>query len=78
MLRRGECSGNPGLLRVTGVNQDIQHDGIRFQDLEADSWSLKAEWRRKTGSRSPRAPVHKSERSGEVLCIQGDSELHRY
>lgn len=40
MLRRGECSGNPGFLRVTGVNQDIQPDGSRFQGLEADSWSL--------------------------------------
>lgn len=78
MLRRGECSRNPGFLRVTGVNQDIQPDGSRFQGLEADSWSLRAERRRKMGARSPRAPVHNSERSGEVLCIQGDSELNRY
>lgn len=40
---------NPGLLRVTDVKKDIQHDGIRFGGLKADSWALRAERRWKKG-----------------------------
>lgn len=68
---------------MTDASQDVEHDGIRFGRLKADSdgLALRAGGRRKEWGDFARNPehwhscftnVHGSERPGEVSCVQKD------
>lgn len=70
------------------MNQDVDHDGIRFGGLKAEYLGSEG-WRRKEGmwgdlTRNRRTLGHLlhsrpcSGRPGEVSCVQKDLEFSRY